>query len=185
MPEAKLIVWTVGHSTRSLSEFLDLLKAFQIEALADVRRFPMSRRYPHFNKDLLSKALAEVGIEYVHFPELGGRRQPDPNSRNTLWRNASFRAYADFMDSVEFRQGMERLLKLARRKRTAIMCAEAVWWRCHRSLIADYLKATGIRVCHIVNAKKSEEHPFTSAARLQEGKLTYSPPGEDSLWPEN
>jgi uncharacterized protein (DUF488 family) len=178
-------VWTIGHSTRSASEFLELLRAFAIEALADVRRFPMSRRYPHFNKDALTKALAEVGMEYVHFPELGGRRQPDPNSRNTLWRNASFRAYADFMATEEFHKGMERLLELARRERTAVMCAEAVWWRCHRSLIADHLKADGIRVCHIVSAKKMEEHPFTSAARLQKGKLTYSPADENSLWPEN
>ncbi|HLW68809.1 MAG TPA: DUF488 domain-containing protein [Gemmataceae bacterium] len=179
-----LTLWTIGHSTRSLSEFLDLLKPFQIEALADVRRFPMSRRYPHFNQDALTKALAEASIEYVHFPELGGRRQPDPNSRNSLWRNASFRAYADFMETEEFRLGLERLLELARRKRTAIMCAEAVWWRCHRSLIADYLKAAGIKVCHIVSAKKSEEHPFTSAARLQEGKLSYTPSSGQSLWPE-
>jgi uncharacterized protein (DUF488 family) len=185
MADKQLTLWTIGHSTRSASEFLDLLQAFSTEALADVRRFPTSRRYPHFNQDALTKALAEISIEYVHFPELGGRRQPDPNSRNTLWRNAAFRAYADFMETEEFREGMERLLELARRKRTAVMCAEAVWWRCHRSLIADYLKAAGIRVYHIVSAKKSEEHPFTSAARLHEGKLTYSPADENSLWSEN
>ena len=181
----ELTLWTIGHSTRSTSEFFELLQAFEIEALADVRRFPVSRRNPHFSQDALTQGLAEIGIEYVHFPELGGRRQPDPNSGNTLWRNASFRAYADFMETEEFRQGMERLLELARRKRTAVMCAEAVWWRCHRSLIADYLKAAGIQVCHIVSAKKMEEHPFTSAARLHEGKLTYSPADGNSLWPEN
>jgi uncharacterized protein (DUF488 family) len=185
MDSEPLTIWTVGHSTRRAAEFLEILLAFGIEALADVRRFPMSRRYPHFNKDALAQALSETDIEYVHFPELGGRRKPDPNSHNTLWRNASFRAYADFMETEEFRQGIERLLELAARKRTAIMCAEAVWWRCHRSLIADYLKATGIRVCHIVSAQKTEEHLFTSAARLQDGKLSYSPAEGSSLWPES
>ncbi|HEV3146861.1 MAG TPA: DUF488 domain-containing protein [Gemmataceae bacterium] len=175
-----LTIWTIGHSTRSLNEFLELLQAFAIEAVADVRRFPMSRRYPHFNKDALAQALAGAGIEYAHFPELGGRRRPNPDSPNTLWRNASFRAYADFTDTDEFRQGMERLLELARRKHTAIMCAEAVWWRCHRSLIADYLKAAGVRVCHILHGKKCEEHPYTSAARILDGKLSYSP-GEQRI----
>ena len=169
------MLWTIGHSTRSASEFLDLLQAFSIEALADVRRFPTSRRYPHFNQDSLSQALAEISIEYVHFPELGGRRQPDPNSRNTLWRNAAFRAYADFMETEEFREGMERLLELARRKRTAVMCAEAVWWRCHRALLADYLKSRGIDVIHIVDSQTLSTHPYTSVARQRAERYSTAP----------
>jgi len=185
MKDQQPTIWTIGHSTRGLDEVFQLLRAFSIEALADVRRFPASRRYPHFNGDALRQSLGGIGIEYSHFPELGGRRQPRPDSPNTLWRNASFRAYADYMESDEFQAGVQRLLELAQRRRTAIMCAEAVWWRCHRALIADYLKATAISVCHIIDAKKSEENPFTSAARLREGKLTYSPPSGNSLWPEN
>lgn len=166
-------LWTIGHSTRTLEQFIELLASQQIQALADVRRFPGSRRLPHFNQENLSKSLAEIGIEYVHFPELGGRRKALPNSPNTSWRNEAFRAYADFMMTPEFRAGIERLLKLAQEKRTAIMCSEAVWWRCHRSLIADYLKAAGHTVLHIMAANKTDEHPFTSAARIVDGKLSY------------
>lgn len=175
--EATLTVWTIGHSTRSLEEFLDLLAANDIEAVADVRRFAGSRKYPHFGQDALRKALAEVGVEYVPFPELGGRRRPRPDSRNTIWRNESFRGYADYMETEAFRAEIGRLLELAHRRRTAVMCAEAVWWRCHRALIADYLKARGICVRHIVDAKKSEVHPYTSAARLRNGELIYSQDG--------
>jgi len=152
-----------------------LLTVHQIEALADVRRFPASRRHPHFNYGALRTSLPEVGVEYALLPELGGRRQPRANSHNTLWRNESFRGYADYMESEAFSAGIERLLELARRKRTAVMCAEAVWWKCHRSLIADYLKAAEVSVRHIVDVTNSEIHPYTSAARFRDGKLSYSP----------
>jgi uncharacterized protein (DUF488 family) len=175
MSDEGLTVWTVGHSTRSLREFLDLLAAHGIEALADVRRFPASRKHPHFGQAALRDALREVGVEYVPLPELGGRRRPRPGSHNTVWRNESFRGYADYMETEDFRAGARRLLELARRKRTAVMCAEAVWWRCHRALIADYLKVAGVCVRHIIDDTKSEAHPYTSAARLEDGRLSYSP----------
>jgi uncharacterized protein (DUF488 family) len=165
-------LWTIGHSNRSLEQFIELLGAQRIQLLADVRRFPGSRRLPHFNQENLSKSLGSAGVEYIHFPELGGRRKALSNSPNTAWRNEAFRGYADFMMTGEFRAGIERLLDLARQKRTAIMCAEALWWQCHRSLIADYLKAAGHKVLHIMG-NKTEEHPFTSAARMVEGKLSY------------
>lgn len=175
MSEEELTIWTIGHSTRTLDEFLKLLAIHGIEVLADVRRFPGSRKYPHFAQEALRSSLPEVGIDYVPFPELGGRRRPRPDSHNTVWRNESFRGYADYMETEAFRAGIERLLELARRKRTVILCAEAVWWRCHRALIADYLKAAGVCARHIINAKKSEIHPYTSAARLRAGSLSYSP----------
>ena len=150
-----------------------MLPGQQIELLADVRRFPGSRRQPHFNSENLPKSLASAGIAYVHFPELGGRRKTSPDSPNTVWRNEAFRGYADFMMTPEFHAGIDRLLKLAEKKRTAIMCAEALWWQCHRSLISDYLKAAGHTVLHIMAPRKIEEHPFTSAARVVLGFLTY------------
>jgi uncharacterized protein (DUF488 family) len=163
----------VGHSTRSSEEFTDILLAHQIGALVDVRSFPGSRRYPHFNKPELARALAAAGIQYFHSPRLGGRRRPSPDSKNTAWQNASFRAYADHMDTEEFRQGIDELVELAAAKRTAIMCAESLWWRCHRSLISDFLKARGFEVIHILDAKKTEEHPYTTAARIVDGRLAY------------
>jgi uncharacterized protein (DUF488 family) len=166
-------IWTVGHSTRSLEEFISLLTAHEITALVDVRSFPGSRRYPHFSKSALLQSLPSHGILYEHSPELGGRRRPSGSSKNTAWKNASFRAYADHMESEEFRKGIEALLKLASTGRAAIMCAEALWWRCHRSLIADFLKAKGVKVIHILDNKKTEEHPYTSAARMVDGELSY------------
>ena len=166
-------IWTVGHSTRSVVEFNEILAAHEISALVDVRSFPGSRRYPHFNKPELSRNLQAVGILYAHNPRLGGRRRPSSTSKNTAWQNASFRAYADHMESEEFKQGIEELLEVARTKRTAIMCAEALWWRCHRSLISDFLKAKGLTVIHILDEKKTEVHPYTSVARIVDGRLSY------------
>lgn len=173
MAENKLEIWTVGHSTRSIEELIEALRSFEIKVLADVRSFPGSRRYPHFNKEQLKPSMAAGGIEYQHFPELGGRRRVKPDSYNMAWQNEMFRGYADHMDTEEFRRGMARLLDVARERRTAIMCAEAVWWRCHRSLISDYLKAKGVEVTHIMGLGKSETHPFTSAARIVNGELSY------------
>ena len=166
-------VWTVGHSTLSEADFLALLAAYRIEALVDVRRFPASKRYPHFNGSALQSSLARLGTEYLGLPSLGGRRAPLPDSPNTGWRNESFRGYADHIGSAEFAGGMRELRALAGRKQTAIMCAEAVWWRCHRSLISDVLKAEGWKVVHILNEKSSSEHPYSSPARIIDGKLAY------------
>ena len=167
-------IWTIGHSTRSIDDFISLLEEKGIMLLADVRSWPGSKRYPQFNREALAKSLADAGILYEHVPELGGRRKPKPDSRNTAWRNASFRAYADHMETEEFQKGIERLLVLAHEVGpAAIMCAEAVWWRCHRSLISDYLKSRGIEEMHILDANKTQPHPFTSAARIVNGELNY------------
>jgi len=171
--EKSVTIWTIGHSTRSIEDFLALLKAYAIESLVDVRHFPGSRRYPHFGKEQLAAFLAKNGIEYHHIVELGGRRRSRPDSPNTAWRNEAFRGYADYMETNGFAHGIARLIDLARGKRVAIMCAEAVWWRCHRSLISDYLKARGHKILHIQSATKAEEHPYTSAARIVNGKLSY------------
>ena len=172
MVESKLQLWTVGHSTLDIEELIETLRSFEIKMLADVRSFPGSRRYPHFNRERLSASLAEAVIEYQHFPELGGRRHAQPDSLNMAWRNESFRGYADYMETEPFRQGIDRLLNVAREGRTAVMCAEVVWWRCHRSLISDYLKAIGVEVTHIMAEGKSQSHPFTSAARIINGELS-------------
>lgn len=166
-------VWTVGHSTHSAEKFREILLAQAIETLVDVRTFPGSRRYPQFNRSALSASLAGIGIAYQHQPRLGGRRTARKDSQNTAWQNSSFRGYADHMETDEFKTGIKELLELSDRSRTAIMCAEAVWWRCHRSLIADYLKAAGHTVIHILSEKKTEEHPFTAAARIVDGELSY------------
>jgi uncharacterized protein (DUF488 family) len=166
-------IWTVGHSTRSGEEFVQILRAHEVEVLVDVRTYPGSRRYPQFNKAELADSLNKNRIEYKHEPRLGGRRTPRPDSHNTAWRNAQFRGYADHMETEEFKNGVRELLELASSKRVAVMCAEAVWWRCHRSLIADYLKAAGHEVIHIIDEQKTEEHPFTSAARVIDGRLSY------------
>ena len=166
-------VFTVGHSTRSGEEFVEILKAHGVELLVDVRSFPGSRRYPQFNREALRESLTQAGIEYRHEPRLGGRRAPRADSHNTAWRNAQFRGYADHMETEMFRKGVEDLLELAVDARVAVMCAEAVWWRCHRSLLADYLKAEGHTVLHILDEKKIEEHPYTPVARIVDGKLTY------------
>jgi len=168
-------IWTIGHSNYSFEVFLNLLEAFNIQALADVRRFPGSKKFPHFNKELLEDTLSKNNIRYIHFPELGGRRKPSTSSKNTGLRNESFRGFADYMEEEEFKTGINRLETIATEFPTAIMCSEAVWWRCHRSLIADYLKSKGTLVQHILNKKKTTEHPYTSAARVENGKLSYPP----------
>lgn len=166
-------LWTIGHSTRSLDDFLGLLAQYGIEAIADVRRFPGSRRHPHFARDALAETLPAHGIVYQWMPKLGGRRRARPDSTNLGWRNASFRGYADYLDSAEFAEGLQELLGLAARKRTALMCAEALWWRCHRSLIADVLTLRGIEVVHILDSTHIKVHPYTSPARIVGGRLTY------------
>jgi uncharacterized protein (DUF488 family) len=166
-------IWTVGHSTHTAEKFQEILMAQKIQVLVDVRTHPGSRRYPQFNKDALAASLLSVDISYRHEPRLGGRRTPRKDSHNTAWQNAQFRGYADHMETEAFEAGIKELLELAETSRTTVMCAEAVWWRCHRGLIADYLKAAGHTVIHILDAKKTEEHPFTSAARIVDGQLSY------------
>jgi uncharacterized protein (DUF488 family) len=177
-------MWTIGHSTRTIDEFISSLEQNAIKLLVDVRAWPGSKRYPQFNKDALAESLNAHGIRYEHFPELGGKRKPKPDSRNTAWRNASFRGYADYMETEEFQKGVERLLDVVcKAGPTAIMCAEAVWWRCHRSLIADYLKACNIEVMHILAADKVEPHPYTSAAHIADGTLSYRSEGDRLIRP--
>jgi uncharacterized protein (DUF488 family) len=168
-----LHIWTIGHSTRSLNEFIQLLKENNIEGVADVRSYPGSRKFPHFNAEALAESLPDAGIEYIPFKQLGGRRKTRPDSPHTVWRNEAFRGYADYMDTEDFKKGIDDLLRLAANKRVAIMCSEAVWWRCHRSMISDYLKANGVTVEHIMSPGKIDLHPFTSAAKIVDGKLFY------------
>jgi uncharacterized protein (DUF488 family) len=167
-------VWTIGHSTRPLDAFIGLLGRYGLEAVADVRRFPGSRRHPHYAQTALRASLAPHGIRYSWLPALGGRRRPLPDSPNTGWRNASFRGYADHMASAEFCRGLDELLELTGRMRTTLMCAEAMWWRCHRALIADALRVRGIEVLHILDAEHAVPHPYTSPARVVQGRLSYS-----------
>jgi uncharacterized protein (DUF488 family) len=167
-------IWTIGHSTRSIEDFLSLLQEYKIQTLADVRHYPGSRRYPHFNKPALKQSLNDANIDYEHLIELGGRRPPRPDSHNLVWRNPSFRGYADYMETQPFKDGIARLEKIARTSRTAIMCSEAVWWRCHRSMISDHLKSIGFTVLHILSPGKIQEHPYTSAAQIIDGKLSYA-----------
>ena len=166
-------VWTVGHSTHSLATFEAVLAPYRIEAVADVRRFPGSRRLPHFGEAALATGLAGSGIAYHWFPELGGRRRPDPHSPNTAWRHPAFRAYADHVVSEEFAAGLFELLMVARGLRTAVMCSEVLWWRCHRRLIADVLVALGVSVVHILDARTARPHVLAPPAVVVDGVPTY------------
>lgn len=171
---AKPTIFTIGHSTRTIEEFLDLLFSFDIKILADIRRLPGSRKYPQFDQDALKKSLEENGIEYVYIEDLGGRRKVSPDSKNTAWRNKSFQGYADYMETESFENGIKVLEKLALEKNTAMMCSEAVWWRCHRSMVSDYLKAKGWEVLHIMALGKATEHPYTSPASVLGDQVFYS-----------
>lgn len=173
-------IYSIGHSTRSFEEFAALLDEYHIELLADIRRFPGSRKYPQFNQDTLKTALAPRHIAYVHFQQLGGRRRTARgDSPNGGLRNQSFRAYGDYMQTEEFKQAIEQLLACAGERPTALMCAEAVYWRCHRRLVSDYLYATGdITVEHILRKGQLREHRLTDAAQIENKRLSYPPP----LW---
>jgi len=153
-----------------------MLKSYRIELLVDVRSYPGSRKWPQFNKDALQKSMPEYGIDYVHILKLGGRRRVSPDSKNIAWHHSAFRAYADYMETEDFLTGIHELMMLASEKRTAYMCSEAVWWRCHRSLISDYLKIRGWKVLHIMGVGKETEHPYTSAAQIIDGQLHYDLP---------
>jgi uncharacterized protein (DUF488 family) len=166
-------VYTVGHSTRTAAEFLALLRGHGVGGIADVRRFPASRRHPHFSRDALAAALAASGLRYTHIPELGGRRQPTKHSVNSGWQSPSFRAYADYMATDAFNSGVETLLAMASAVPTAVMCAEAQWWRCHRQLIADALTARGAEVRHIMSPTAAPIHELTPFARVDGHNVTY------------
>lgn len=168
-------IWTVGHSTRTLEDFVATLQAYDIELVADVRRFPGSRRLPQFGAAELDAGLAKHHIAYKWLPSLGGRRQALPDSPNTGWTHSAFRGYADHTVTEEFAEGLEELLILSGGMRTAIMCAEVLWWRCHRRIISDVLVTLGFDVIHIRGSKFSEHHKLTAPARLVDGRLSYQP----------
>jgi uncharacterized protein (DUF488 family) len=167
---------TIGHSNRPLEELIAMLQAHGADLLVDVRTIPKSRHNPQFNSDALPQPLAAAGIGYVHMPGLGGLRHPRPDSPNTGWRNLSFRGYADYMQTPEFEQNLNQLLKRTQEHRAAIMCAEAVPWRCHRSMIADALAARGVAVFHIISTHKAGPHKMTAFARMEGDKVIYPPP---------
>jgi uncharacterized protein (DUF488 family) len=171
--EPSPIVLTIGHSTRTLEEFISLLKTHSVTRVVDVRTVPRSRHNPQFNRDSLPKELKKAGLGYVHLPGLGGLRHAKPDSLNLGWRNASFRGYADYMQTPEFGQSLDELIQLAKQDRIAIMCAEAVPWRCHRSLIADALMVRGIRVEDIVSPTSRTVHALTSFAKVSGSTITY------------
>lgn len=175
-------VYTIGHSTRALDDFLAILAAHGIRGVADVRRHPGSRRHPHFAGPALAATLRDAGLAYDWLPELGGRRAPRPDSPHTAWRLDAFRGYADHMDTDEFRTGLERLLALAEARPTAVLCAEAVPWRCHRQLVADVLVARGNGVVHLLDAHATREHALSRIARLDGGRVIYDA-GQPPLLP--
>lgn len=175
-----MTVYTIGHSNLDLEAFLERLRSFCIELVADVRQYPGSRAFPHFGKERLSAALREAGIEYRHMPALGGRRRPIADSPNTGWDVEAFRAYADYAWTPAFREALDELVAMAREKRTAILCAEAVPWRCHRRIVSDYLLSRGIEVVHIIAPGKADEAKLTPFAEiLPDGRIVY-PAGSDS-----
>ena len=169
-----LTIYTIGHSTRSLDEFFEMLRSFDIRTLVDVRSFHGSRKFPHFNKENLRISAEENGVEYIHILNLGGRRPVKKDSKNTRWHNDSFKGYADYMETKEFGKAVVQLEQIAIEEPTAYMCSEAVWWRCHRSMISDYLKVKGWTVLHIMGIDKVQEHPYTKPARIEDGQLVYT-----------
>jgi len=175
--------YSVGHSTRPIEEFLALLGEHDIEAVVDVRTIPRSRHNPEFGKEVLQETLNSVGLGYIHLAQLGGLRRPLPDSPNTGWRNTSFRGYADYMQTSAFEEGLAALLALGARSRVAIMCAEAVPWRCHRSLIADALLARGIEVVDIIGHNAARPHRMTPFARVDGSRVTYPPSVETASQP--
>ena len=168
-------VWTVGHSTRPLEEFLAVLAAHEVELVADVRRFPGSRRLPHYAASALESSLAARSVAYHWLPALGGRRRPDPASPNVGWRHPAFRAYADHVATETFAEGLLELLLAAQGLRTVVMCSEILWWRCHRRIIADVLVSLGVPVLHVRDERTAEPHRLGAPARLVDGHLTYEP----------
>lgn len=177
-------LWTIGHSTRPIEEFIELLQAHGIQLLVDVRTIPYSRRNPQFNTGALSESLLQASLQYQHLPTLGGRRESRPDSMNLGWRNASFRGYADYMQTSEFWRALEELMAYGKERATAIMCAEAVPWRCHRSLIADALVSRGWTVRHVLTTAEGQPHQLTPFAKIQNGRLSYPEPPDHPSTPQ-
>ena len=169
----KSLIYTIGHSTRTFEEFIELLKPHEIQLVVDVRRFPGSRRHPHFNKEALEQSLKREGIDYLHDDRLGGRRSTSKTSVNVGWRNTAFRGYADYMQTRDFEAALQNLVQNAEEKTTALMCAEALPWRCHRSLIADALIVRDFRVLDIIDDKKPKERELTAFVEVNGLQLTY------------
>jgi uncharacterized protein (DUF488 family) len=167
------VIYTIGHSTRKAEEFLTLLTAHRIEQIADVRTVPKSKRHPHFSSEQLGRFLGVHEIVYRHFPSLGGLRKPRSDSINTGWQHPGFRGYADHMQSQGFEEGLDLLLTFARAGRTAVMCAEAAWWQCHRRLLADALIVRGVPVLHIVSSAEPKPHELSAFARPEGRKVIY------------
>lgn len=178
-----VLVCTIGHSTRLIDEFIDLLKSNEVGCVLDIRTVPRSRHNPQFNRDALPGSLAAAGIGYRHLPGLGGLRHAGPDSPNTGWRNASFRGYADYMQSPEFADNVTAVIELAQGSRCALMCAEAVPWRCHRALVADALVVRGILVEHIVSGRQRKPHTLTPFARVDGSRITYPAPDAQAKGP--
>jgi uncharacterized protein (DUF488 family) len=173
------VAFTIGHSTRPIEEFVAMLRAHDVERLIDVRTIPASKHNPQFGREALERSLDEAGVRYLHMPGLGGLRRPRPDSANTAWRNASFRGYADYMQTPEFADHLERALVHVAEERSAFMCAEAVPWRCHRSLLADALTARGVVVRELASATATKTHVLTPWARVEGTAVTY--PGQPRL----
>ncbi|MFT4094601.1 MAG: DUF488 domain-containing protein [Niabella sp.] len=169
----KHIIYTIGHSTHPLPEFLEMLHAFNIKVLVDIRSLPGSRKFPQFDQENLKISLEENGIQYLHLAGLGGRRKVKKDSRNERWKHDSFRGYADYMESSDFKKAVAELEHIAVKQPTVYMCSEAVWWRCHRSMVSDYLKVKGWTVLHIMETGKVQEHPYTAPARIVNGNVCY------------
>ena len=173
MPTSR--VWTIGHSTRTADEFVSLLRSQEIDRLADIRTIPQSRRHPHFGRDALSARLAGEGIQYRHFKDLGGLRKPRADSANGAWKNQAFRGYADHMETPEFAAAVDELLTFGDGGRVAVMCAEAVWWRCHRMLLSDALVARAIDVQHILSPTSVQPHRLTPFAQIEDSRHVRYP----------
>lgn len=173
IPSNSHTIYTIGHSTHTFQEFLEMLNSFNIQLLVDIRSLPGSRKFPQFDKENMEQELPKYGIQYQHLLDLGGRRKVKKDSHNTRWRKDSFRGYADYMETENFQKAADLLESLATQKKTAYMCAEAVWWRCHRSMVSDYLKAKGWNVLHIMAKGKAEEHPYTQPAIVKDGHVYY------------
>ena len=171
--EKSKIIYTIGHSSRSLQDFIRLLQVYEVRLLCDVRVAPGSRKFPQYNKDHLSNALREIGIQYVHLRDLGGFRKPSEASPNTGWLNDSFRGYADYMMTDQFKQALDYLISMAEECTTAIMCSEALYWRCHRKLISDALTVKGFKVRHILHEGDAPMHTLTEFAHVQGDLLIY------------
>jgi len=175
----RTVIFTIGHSTRPVSEFIEIIKVYEIKKVVDVRTIPKSRHNPQFNEDMLRESLKAVKIRYLHMKGLGGLRHAQKDSPNKAWRNASFRGFADYMQTVEFEENLGKLIEAAEKQTTVIMCAEAVPWRCHRSLIGDALLVRGVQVMHIMGAGSSREHTLTPWAKVKGRRITYPENGKE------